>query len=509
MSEAKSCPKCASDLPANAPEGICPTCLLQAGLPGDSAAGAASELEPTLAASSGFVPPKPEELGKQFPQLEILELLGKGGMGAVYKARQPELDRLVAVKILPPELGANPDFSHRFTREARALAKLSHQNIVSVFEFGQIDGQYYFVMEFVDGANLRHLMETGDIEPSEALAIVPQICEALQFAHHEGVVHRDIKPENILIDKQGRVKIADFGLVKLLNKTTEDAKLTGTTQAMGTLHYMAPEQMRGAANVDNRADIYSLGVVFYEMLTGELPIGRFAPPSTKIPVDDRLDEVVLRALANAPEQRYQQVSEVKTDIDSITANPSVGTSKVQPPQASDEITPSRFSRRAILGAVWAAFFFVAIPPASMLVTARSAPERGLFSEGSPLWFLAVYLLLALLPFGATAPFGTTILGVISVSNIRHSKGRLVGLPLALADALLFPLLLINVLIIATCVYLPVPVATPFAFVVGLLLCAMADVPIIRLAWRQTKDDRNGGTSDVKPKQSLPSNSAIE
>ncbi|KKL93543.1 hypothetical protein LCGC14_1873630 [marine sediment metagenome] len=244
--------------------------------------------------------------------------LGKGGMGAVYKARQPGLDRFVAVKILPPEVGADPDFAERFKREARALAKLSHQNIVSVFDFGQADGLYYFIMEYVDGANLRHVIETGTVKPEEALAIVPQICEALQFAHDKGIVHRDIKPENILVDKQGRVKITDFGLAKLLGKAPAEITLTGTQQVMGTLHYMAPEQMQGAGAVDHRADIYSLGVVFYEMLTGELPIGRFAPPSKKIQVDVRLDEVVLRALENEPDRRYQQVSEVKTDVEAIT-----------------------------------------------------------------------------------------------------------------------------------------------------------------------------------------------
>jgi predicted Ser/Thr protein kinase len=240
-------------------------------------------------------------------------------MGAVYKARQPGLDRLVAVKILPPEVAADPAFAERFTREARALAKLSHQNIVSVFDFGQVEGQFYFIMEYVDGANLRQLIEGRSIRPEEALAIVPQICEALQFAHNEGIVHRDIKPENILIDKQGRVKIADFGLAKLLGKAPEAMTLTAAHQVMGTLHYMAPEQMRGSGMVDHRADIYSLGVVFYEMLTGQLPIGRFEPPSRKVQVDVRLDEVVLRALENEPEKRYQRASELKHDTEQLSS----------------------------------------------------------------------------------------------------------------------------------------------------------------------------------------------
>lgn len=351
MAETKNCPKCGAKLPGNAPAGICPTCLMQAGLASEQDAGSDSEIRPTTH-TSGFVPPEPEELAKHFPQLEILELLGKGGMGAVYKARQPGLDRFVAVKILPPEVGADPAFAERFTREARALAQLSHQNIVSVFDSGEANGQYYFIMEYVDGANLRHVIETGAIEPEEALAIVPQICEALQFAHDEGIVHRDIKPENILVDKQGRVKIADFGLAKLLGRAPAEAALTGTHQAMGTLHYMAPEQMQGAGSVDHRADIFSLGVVFYEMLTGQLPIGKFEPPSKKVQIDVRLDEVVLRALENEPDRRYQQASDVKTKVMAITSDKLPHTIPVK---VSDSVLFSRLTVINLIGScLWAA-----------------------------------------------------------------------------------------------------------------------------------------------------------
>ncbi|MAG93032.1 MAG: hypothetical protein CMJ48_04715 [Planctomycetaceae bacterium] len=323
MAETKTCPQCGADLPADAPSGICPNCLMRAGFESEQDGGSASEMNPTTL-TSGFVPPEPEDLAEFFPQLEILELLGKGGMGAVYKARQPELDRLVAVKILPPEIGADPAFAERFTREARALAKLSHQSIVHVYDFGRSDEFFYFIMEYVDGTDLRHVIETGAIKPAEALAIVPQICEALQFAHDEGIVHRDIKPENILVDKQGRVKIADFGLAKLLGKGPAEYTLTGTHQAMGTMHYMAPEQMQGAGSVDHRADIFSLGVVFYELLTGQLPIGRFEPPSKNVQIDVRLDEVVLRSLESEPDRRYQQVGELQTDVESISHDPPSG-----------------------------------------------------------------------------------------------------------------------------------------------------------------------------------------
>ena len=281
------------------PECLCPECLLRQGLcrgtggpettgpaAAETGSGTPGGAGPTASftASSRFVPPEPRELARHFPQLEILELLGSGGMGAVYQARQPALDRLVALKILPPGVAHDPSFAERFTREARVLARLSHQHIVIVHDFGWAGDLYYFIMEFVDGMNLRQLIAAGRLEPSAALAIVPQICEALQYAHDEGIVHRDIKPENILIDKKGRVKIADFGLAKLLHRGAEGEPasprpwtLTGSRQVMGTPHYMAPEQMERPLAVDHRADIYSLGVVFYEMLTGELPLGRFAP----------------------------------------------------------------------------------------------------------------------------------------------------------------------------------------------------------------------------------------
>ena len=137
-------------------------------------------------------------------------------MGVVYKARQPKLNRIVALKILAPEKVAEPKFAERFEREAQALARLNHPNIVTVYDFGEADGLYYLTMEFVDGVSLRQLLQTRKIAPEEALAIVPKICEALQFAHEQGVVHRDIKPENVLLDKQGRVKIADFGIAKIV-----------------------------------------------------------------------------------------------------------------------------------------------------------------------------------------------------------------------------------------------------------------------------------------------------
>ncbi len=314
MTTARTCPECGSDLAPQDSEGLCPACLLKQGI----------DVTVTAEGSPGgeTIEALPlEEVSRCFPRLEIIELLGSGGMGVVYKARQPQLDRFVALKILPAGVAADPEFAERFAREARALAKLNHPNIVGIYDFGQAEGVYYFMMEYVEGVTLREMERAGRLSPAEALVIVPKICEALQYAHDEGIVHRDIKPENILLDEKGRVKIADFGLAKLLGKATTDLTLTRANVVMGTPRYMAPEQMEKPLSVDHRADIYSLGVVFYEMLTGELPMGRFAPPSRKVHVDVRLDEVVLKTLEKEPARRYQHAGDIKSDVESLSSVP--------------------------------------------------------------------------------------------------------------------------------------------------------------------------------------------
>ena len=293
-------------------------------------------------------PLSPAALAPHFPQLEILECLGRGGMGVVYKARQKALNRFVALKILAPERSTDPGFAERFTAEARTLASLNHPNIVTIHDFGESGGFYHLVMEYVDGVNLRQAMTAGRFTPEQALAIVPPVCEALQYAHDHGVVHRDIKPENLLLDQQGRVKVADFGIAKLLGSATAggpDAAAANTVpadappagaggietlgaSAAGTPQYMAPEQ-RARGPVDHRADIYSLGVVLYELLTGELPGHSLKNPSRRIQIDVRLDEVVLRALAVAPELRFPTATEFRTRVEALTAPATPG--PIQPP----------------------------------------------------------------------------------------------------------------------------------------------------------------------------------
>ncbi len=309
------CQRCGTAIPANAPAGVCPKCMF--GLAMGETAPRSNPLAHTAAGGS-FVAPHPAELQQRFENLEILELLGHGGMGAVYKARQKNLDRIVALKILSPRLTNDPSFARRFVREARTLARLTHPNIVMVFEFGTIDELHYLLMEFVDGVDLRTAMREGRLTADQALPVVQQICQALQYAHDQGIVHRDIKPENILLGRQGSVKIADFGLAKLVQNDIGEQSLTGTLQVVGTRNYMAPEQIETPTRVDHRADIYSLGVVFYELLTGELPLGRFAAPSEKAHINARLDEVVMRALEKEPDRRYQQASHVQTAVESIS-----------------------------------------------------------------------------------------------------------------------------------------------------------------------------------------------
>jgi len=271
---------------------------------------------------SHWTPPAPAELARLLPHYHIESMLGHGGMGAVYKGLQPDLDRPVAIKLLPAELTADEQFIGRFRREARSLAKLHHPGIVTVYDFGQTsEGHLYFVMEYVDGADLRRVLQTTHLEPDQALELVCQVCEALQAAHKLGIIHRDIKPANILLTSDGVAKLADFGLCRPVGEINT-AGLSNSDIAMGTLDYMSPEQRSGHS--DHRTDIFSLGITLYEMLTGRPPRGAFDPPSRKVRIDVRLDEVVLKALQEEPDRRYQQASEMKMDVDRIrtsTAEP--------------------------------------------------------------------------------------------------------------------------------------------------------------------------------------------
>ncbi|HTA31636.1 MAG TPA: serine/threonine-protein kinase, partial [Candidatus Cybelea sp.] len=416
LPENGKCPQCGTPLPAGVLAELCPACLLKQGALADSA---------TRPEGRPFIPPSVAEIAQLFPQLEIIAFIGKGGMGAVYQARQKQLDRIVALKILPPGIGGDAAFAERFAREAKALARLNHPGIVTLYEFGSQPSAggspplYYFLMEFVDGVNLRQLLQTGRVSPREALAIVPQICDALQFAHDQGIVHRDIKPENILLDRRGRVKVADFGLAKLVGTGNEPAAggafsagspaLTDAGKIIGTPRYMAPEQVERPGDVDHRADIYALGVVFYQMLTGELPDKRMEPPSHKVHIDVRLDEIVLRALEKKPELRYQQASALKTQIETIAAAPAPAVNSGNPagPSASRDYR----TQQTIFGIPWVHVAWGTDPATGKPRVAQGVVAVGTVAKGVVAVGLEAYGVIAtgLLAVGI-APVGLFALG---------------------------------------------------------------------------------------------------
>jgi len=383
------------------------------------------------------------QVATAFPQLEVLEMIGQGGMGSVFKVRQPKLDRFAALKLLPQKLAGDPAFAARFEREARLLAKLNHPNIVAVYDYGLAGEFFYLLMEFVDGVNLRQAMRAGRFEPRQALGIVPKICEALQYAHDEGVLHRDIKPENILLDSKGRVKLVDFGIAKLTaegdvghgNAPITDAAVTQAGFQLGTPSYMAPEQREHPADVDHRADIYSLGVVFYELLTGELPSGGVIRPSEKSGADPRVDAIVQQALEKERERRQHSAGEMRTQVQTIAGGPDgPNAGNRSGPQPFGESSSSR--RSAIIGAFGPLVFVILGTVGAMLPV--PIPAQVWWQRLLPLAFQIAALLVV---------FGTTILGWIAVSQIRRSGGRIRGLGLAVFDGLVFPLLALDGIVV--------------------------------------------------------------
>ncbi|MFC5456555.1 serine/threonine-protein kinase [Prosthecobacter fluviatilis] len=266
-----------------------------------------------------FIPPSTEELDALIPSYKFVQFIERGGMGAVYKAVQKSLNRIVAVKLLPLVNRNKESFAERFKREAHALAQLNHPHIVAVHDFGETaDGQMYYVMEFVAGMDLQHLLRRDPPEPKQILKIITQVCEALQFAHEQGIVHRDIKPANILVDERGNVKVADFGLAKVVGPQSVDYTATGMT--IGTPDYIAPEALDQTKNIDHRADIYSLGVMIYELFTGHVPKGVWEPPSIRSGADKGIDAVVSKAMQNNPEKRYQHVRDMTQVLEKLFKN---------------------------------------------------------------------------------------------------------------------------------------------------------------------------------------------
>lgn len=294
---------------------------------------AATTSSPRAPGDTAIAEPTP-----QVPGYELLELLGRGGMGEVWRARQISLGRAVAVKLLPSKFASDREFVARFEKEATALAALNHPNIVQIIDRGQAGQHYFFAMELVVGVNLREMLTGRRLPARDALRIVVQIARAIDYAHEQKVVHRDLKPENVLVDPRGHVKIADFGLAGMKD-SEKNIALTATAVAMGTVNYMAPEQRRDAKHVDHRADLYSLGVLLYEMLTGELPLGRFKLPSEKVPgLAPGIDEVVSRLLETEPEQRPERALEVAAALE-----PLIDAAGSSAPAKGRSVAPSRVS----------------------------------------------------------------------------------------------------------------------------------------------------------------------
>src|SRR4029077_7864128 len=224
---------------------------------------AAVALSPSSEATAGQLKPG-SMLGDRY---EVLELLGQGGMGAVYKARDVELERLVALKLIRPDLASHPEILRRFKQELILAREVTHPNVIRIFDLGQASGVRYITMEYVEGRDLRALLrEKGKLAPEEAVPVFQQIASALEAAHQAGVVHRDLKPQNIMVDKSGRVYVMDFGVARSM----ETPGMTQTGALMGTPEYMSPEQAKGM-KVDARSDLFSLAIIFYEVRSGVSP----------------------------------------------------------------------------------------------------------------------------------------------------------------------------------------------------------------------------------------------
>lgn len=313
-----TCLTCGTPISAEVLGGKCPACLKKVALMEPTMPGDTLPESRMTRRNASWEPPSAAEVEALLPRgfYSVESFIGRGGMGAVYKGTQLVLKRPVAIKIMRQDSATNDEFKKRFEREALALAKLNHPNIVAFYDSGQTsDGLLYFVMEHVNGVSLAALIKAG-VSGMDARLIGVQMCDALAYAHGEGVVHRDIKPANVLMDAKGRVKVADFGLARLMDSELDVSALTVTGRVMGTLGYMAPEQLRGT-EVDHRADLFALGAIFYEMLCGERAEGVFDPPSKRTGCDPRWDEIVNRAMQPDPAARYQSAADVRSALDAL------------------------------------------------------------------------------------------------------------------------------------------------------------------------------------------------
>lgn len=331
--------------------------------------------------------------GRQFGPYRITAPLGEGGMAAVYRAYQPSVDRYVALKVLPQSFATDPQFAQRFEREAKVLAKLQHPNILPIHDYGQADGYPYIVMPVVEGGELSDLMHGDKLPLAEVVRIISQVGDALDYAHTEGVVHRDIKPSNILLDQRGNCLLTDFGLAKIVSNVAN--KLTSSGFVVGTPSYIAPEQGMGDP-ADGRSDIYALGVVLYELMTGQVPFQAetpiavvmkhihdplLSPREFRADIPEAIEQVILKALAKDPQDRYstagEMVKAIQAAVDKGDALPASS-----PIQQTDirQVKP---------------------PPSS---SSKANPASPSTASGSIMWWsgagLIAVVLLALLGFGS-------------------------------------------------------------------------------------------------------------
>jgi serine/threonine protein kinase/WD40 repeat protein len=337
MTKPEECANCGFGIPDNAPDGICPRCLISVGL-ADALGAESLSKEPVADPANQPSDPSPVEfLAASLPSLEFLGLIGKGGMGTVYHAKNKSTNSFVAVKLLDVDSAKDATLPRRFRREAEILNELRHPHIVTILDSGGVSHPLnptcnsrdvlYIVMEYLEGGNLRSLLQQGALSPHRACQMALQICRALECAHAKGIIHRDIKPENILLSSDDNLKVADFGLARRVAITNEST-LTGPQQLMGTRGYMAPEQFTPESVVDQRADIYAIGVVLYEMLTGRMPLSAFELPSRITHVDPRVDALVRKALAVDPDDRFQTVSALQDSLRAVA--PALSNSPAQP-----------------------------------------------------------------------------------------------------------------------------------------------------------------------------------
>ena len=263
--------------------------------------------------STGFAIRDAKELASLFPGYDIQHLVATGGMGAVYCAVQESLDRVVAIKILPTEFSQDPEFCDGFEAEAKAMAKLNHPNLIGVFDFGEVAGMLYIIMEYVEGETLFNVTQGGIIKTSEALRLMQGICAGVASAHEHGILHRDIKPANILLDAHLQPKIGDFGLARPM-----DTKIQEGDQIFGTPGYTAPEVIEPPHDFNQRADIFSLGVMLHELITGKLPDEDPRPASAQVRCHPRVDAVIRKATQPDPDKRFQSAAEMAEELAKVS-----------------------------------------------------------------------------------------------------------------------------------------------------------------------------------------------